>query len=101
MEQHAAGFQRLAGIDPLVQEMHAVVALHLATSLRPRKKVPVTRTLCEIPALMPPSSPGLMSSFGQGQATTSRDWLLCKRALWISALACLGLDISFSYDSLE
>jgi len=40
------------------------------------------------------------SSFGQGQATTSRDWLLCKRALWISALACLGLDTLFSYGSL-
>jgi hypothetical protein len=33
MEQHAAGFQRLAGIDPLVQDMQAVVALHLAMGL--------------------------------------------------------------------
>ena len=39
---------------------------------RPRKKVPVIRTLCEIPALLPPSKPCLKSSFGQGQAVTSR-----------------------------
>jgi hypothetical protein len=39
---------------------------------RPRKKVPVIRTLCEIPALMLPSKPSLMSSFGQGQANTMR-----------------------------
>jgi hypothetical protein len=98
MEQHAAGFQRLAGIDPLVQEMHAVVALAFGyepvrlkfrraekvarcnrcsnlpdltlihvrgmtaaqvegegerAGMRPRKKVPVIRTLCEIPEPMP------------------------------------------------
>ena len=31
MEQHAASLLGLAGLDPLVQEMHAVVALHLAS----------------------------------------------------------------------
>ena len=54
-------------------------------STRPRKKVPVIRTLCEIPALMLPSKPCLMSSFGQGQAVTSRWSAPSKRALWIGA----------------
>jgi len=36
------------------------------------KRVPIIRMLCEIPALVPPSKPGLMSSFGHGQAVTSR-----------------------------
>jgi hypothetical protein len=46
----------------------------------PMKRVPEIRTLCEIPALLPPSKPGLLkSSFGQVRPSLRGDWLLLQK----------------------
>ncbi|MCX6672906.1 MAG: hypothetical protein NTY37_03910 [Methanothrix sp.] len=65
------------------------------STMAPRERVPVIRTLCEIPALVPPSSRFNVEL----RAVSGRHFAVIGSSLLGrcgSALACLGLDISFS-----